>query len=73
MGEEERRGREGRGEKEKRTLSHMRRDDKMTAEIVDLKRLLEKVRGEWERRGRDGRGGGREGIGEEDFESYQKG
>ena len=60
MGEEERRGREGRGEKEKRTLSHIKRDDKMTAEIVDLKRLLEKVGG-------GGRGG------EEDFESYQKG
>ena len=42
---------------DKRTLSHIKRDDKMTAEIVDLKRLLEKVRGEWERRrGGEGRG-----------------
>ena len=36
-------------------MSHIRRDDKMTAEIVDLKRLLEKVRGKG--RGEEGRGG----------------
>ena len=40
---------------DKRTLSHIKRDDKMTAEIVDLKRLLEKVRGKG--RGEEGRGG----------------
>ena len=59
-------------------MSHIKRDDKMTAEIVDLKRLLEKVRGEWERRRggeeeRRGRGGEEKTGGQEDFEPYQKG
>ena len=38
-------------------MSHIRREDKMKDEIVDLKRLLEMVRGEGERRrGGEGRG-----------------
>ena len=47
-------------------MSHIRREDKMEDQIVDLKRLLEKVRGEEERRrgAEEGKRGGK-GRGEE--------